>query len=238
MHKASANYEKIAEGLSKSIVDINEAVDSSATACSLYPTAAIQEGVANLYSHIFLFMRDMISWYTEKSSRRLLSSLKEDFYKRYEDQVENIKSISQAVNRKAQQGSQAELRVTRLEVEDLRQDLRRDLRIGLENIERKIAETRYREQKITEDNERDAVERRLLYQDRSKMLEDLLSKICAPTNFLLIEAASRSLMDDEFRECPRDSKMKNIGFSMDKASDTSPEQCKSKSNAYWENNRF
>ena len=172
----------------------------------------------------------MISWYTEKSRRRLLSSLKEDFYKRYEDQVENIKSLSQAVSRKAQQGSQAELRVTRLQVEDLR--------VGLENVERKFAETQYREQKITEDNERDAVERRLLYQDRSKMLEDLLSRICDPTNFLLMEAASRSLMDDEFRQCPRDKKTRNIGLSMDCANDTSTEQCKSKFSAYRENNRF
>ena len=180
----------------------------------------------------------MIVWYTEKSSRRLLSSLKEDFYKRYEDQIENIKSISQAVNRKAQQGSQAEQRVTRLQMEDLGKDLRKDLRIGLENIERKFAETQYREQKITEDNERDAVEQRLLYQDRSKRLEDLLSRICAPTNVLLMEAASRSLTDDKFRKCPRDNKAKIIGFPMDSANDTSREQCKSKSSTYWENNRF
>ena len=128
----NANYENIALGLPRSLLEITEAVEACVKECSLYPTQTMQYSVADLYAHIFLFLRDTLVWYTQRSIRRVVSSPQEDFYEHFEDRVSNIKSTSLGIGRKAQHASQTELRFVRLQAEDLSKEREK----GVENTRR------------------------------------------------------------------------------------------------------
>lgn len=162
IEKASANYENIAEGLSKSLLGITEAAEACVRECSLYPTEMFKHNVANLYAHIFLFLRDTLDWYTKKSIRRVLSSLHEDFYEHFEDQISNIKSISLEIGRMAQHASQSELRSVRLQVEDVR----KNQRLAQEKAHREAADRQYQRQKKIEKRRMEAENTRRLEQER------------------------------------------------------------------------
>lgn len=77
--KASANYEKIAAGLSRALVEITEAVAVCAKESALYATEAFIGSIATLYAHIFCFLRNAIEWYTKRSSSRLLPASRKTF---------------------------------------------------------------------------------------------------------------------------------------------------------------
>ena len=153
--KASANYEKIAAGLSRAVVEITEVVAICVKQCFLYPTKALVQGTASLYAHIFHFLRDAIKWYTKRSSTRLLSSFKEDFYESFEEQISNIKDVSASINREAQHASNSEVRYLRLCSESWG--------IGLKGLEMEAAERRHRDLKAAEERARESeIERKLI----------------------------------------------------------------------------
>ena len=184
--KASVNYEKIAEGLSRALQEIGEAVDGCVKDSGVYRTQTMQYNVANLYAHIFFFLRNTIDWYARKSIKRALSSLKEDFYDRFEEEISNIKRISAAIGREAQHGSHSELRYTRLLLEKLAEDTV----IGLQDRKRDEAERRYREEIATRQSikEREAI--RALELEKLKRLDDLHKLIGASAKALFLERAS------------------------------------------------
>ena len=187
--KASANYENIAEGLAQSLFEITEAVESCVRECSLYPTKDIQYGVANLYAHIFLFLRDALGWYTKKSIRRLLASFKEDFYQQFEDQISNIQKISLKITRKAQYASQSELRYTRLLVEDLKENQR----LGLEREEREAADRRYQEQKAIDEREKELQRLKVLEHEHLHRIGNLLNIMGTSFKSICVEEVSKAL---------------------------------------------
>lgn len=166
--KATANYEKIAAGFSRALLEITEAVAICAKECALYATKALIGSIATLYAHIFCFLRNAIEWYTKRSSSRLLSSFKEDFYERFEDQIANIKQISASINRQAHHASHSELRYTRLRLAKFEQSAG----IGLQGLEREAAERRMREERAAEEKARESEYIRMLLTDQSKILHN------------------------------------------------------------------
>ena len=94
------------------------------------------ELVADLYSHIFLFLSGTMDWIMEKRYKRMLDSFNENFKKRFDDEIANIRHKAERIQKLAAQSSRAELRATRLTVEELG----RDIRIGLEGDARHRAE--------------------------------------------------------------------------------------------------
>ncbi|KAL8720311.1 MAG: hypothetical protein Q9225_002798, partial [Loekoesia sp. 1 TL-2023] len=179
---ASVNYEKIAEGLSRALEEISEAVDACVKDCVVYRTQVMQYHIANLHAHIFFYLRHTIDWYMRKSIKRALSSLREDFYERFEDEVSNIKRISLAIGREAQHGSHSEIRYTRILLEDTV--------IGLQDLKREVAERKYREEKAAEQRAREEEARRVLELEKMKRLDDLHRFIGASAKALLSEKAS------------------------------------------------
>ena len=160
--KASANYEKIAAGLSRALLEITEAVAVCAKECALYTTKALIGGIATLYAHIFCFLRNAIEWYTKRSSSRLLASFKEDFYEKFEDQVATIKQISASINREAQHASNSELRYLRLRLAKFEQSVG----MGLQGWEREAAERIQREERVVEELRKI----RMLHADQPRLL--------------------------------------------------------------------
>lgn len=134
--KASVNHEGIAEDLTQALCDITELVAGCDVDLKLFATEDMQRAVAKLYAHIFLFLNDAMVWYAKKRRRRLLDSLNEKFRDTFEESIENIRSMASVIQRKAVQGSAAEQRATRLQLESMRQDLR----IGLEGWQREKAD--------------------------------------------------------------------------------------------------
>lgn len=100
--------------------------------------------VIDLYAHVFLFLNDTMDWYLKKGRQRLRDSFNERFFDHFQDEIENISRKSEVIKRKATQSSAAEVRVIRLELEELR----RDIRIGLTGSYRQDAEDKHQRQAL------------------------------------------------------------------------------------------
>lgn len=87
---------------------------------------------------------DVIKWYESSSSRKFWHSLQDNFSDRFENALTNLHRLSQLVMRAAVSGQGAELRVTRLAVEDVNEDVR----AGLSGIARENAEIRLTQDRI------------------------------------------------------------------------------------------
>ena len=142
----------------------------------------MQHNIANLYAHIFFFLRNTIDWYMRKSIKRALSSLREDFYERFAEEVSNIKRISLAISREAQHGSHSEIRYTRM--------LTEDTVIGLQDLKRDLAESKYREEKAAKESAREREAMLLLELEKMKRLDDLHRLIGEKAKDLFLEKAS------------------------------------------------
>ncbi|KAI1659700.1 hypothetical protein F4813DRAFT_351692 [Daldinia decipiens] len=173
--QASVNHERIAEGLSEALCRISEHVHECKSELELFRTQAMTKLVADLYAHIFIFLSDTMDWITEKRRKRLLDSFNENFYKRFESQVETIRHKSDMIRNLAAQSSHAEQRVTRLTVEDLAQDIR----LGLVGEERRHAEIVYVAEKIEKELSEGRRERQLLREEgqQFKQLADRLTSM-------------------------------------------------------------
>ena len=180
------NYEKVAVGLSRSLLEINEAVDACAKECARYDTKSMRRNIANLYAHIFFFLRGTIGWYTRKSARRLLASFKEDFYEQFEDQISNIKSTSTSINREAQQGLGSEMRYTRLSMEDFREGTV----IGLQGLHREAALMRFQNERAEEQRAREAEVTQKLAQESLEKLEELRGMMVSSAKAIFLGDAS------------------------------------------------
>lgn len=137
--KASVNHSKTIEELSDALNKITEAVAIGETEAALMKSQPMQAAVAKLYIKIFLFFGDAATWYKSSAMSKIGSSLHRNFSERFHNQLEVILQLAANVRYIAQQGSQAEVRVVRLEVKELQDELQ-DTRIGVEGGLRKTVE--------------------------------------------------------------------------------------------------
>lgn len=119
---------------------MGERIDEADRDLSLSRTDAMKQLVADLYSHIFLFLNGVMDWILEKRSRRLLDSFNDNFNDRFEEEISKINQKAERVRMFASQSSRAEIRVTRL----IAEELSRDVRLGLDGQERIEAEMKVR----------------------------------------------------------------------------------------------
>ena len=129
-------------------------VDDEAQACvadsGLIKSTAVQTAIANFYNAVFLCYGDMIKYYKSSSRRKVLHSVNDKFMDQFKGPLDNIKRLSALVRRAASHGQGAELRVTRLETEALRVDMR----VGLEGVARKLAEMQRAQDQLKHEQER------------------------------------------------------------------------------------
>ncbi|KAF5500538.1 hypothetical protein CGCS363_v007333 [Colletotrichum siamense] len=148
--QASANHEKIAEGLSESLCIISKHVDDCKTDLELFNMEDMKTLIAELYAHIFLFMGSIMDWMMKKRVKRLLDSFNDDLPSVFENEMNKIKGISDRIRNLASQKSRAELRSLRLTVESSA----RDLRAGFEGEKRYQAEMKYCAESISREQSR------------------------------------------------------------------------------------
>jgi hypothetical protein len=164
-YQASVNHEKIAESLSEALCQIGEHIVWCKSELELFQTAAMLELVADLYAHILLFLSGTMDWIMEKRRKRLLDSFNENFRLRFDHEIANIKQKSERIRNLAEQSSRAELRVTRLTLEDLGQDIR----IGLEGDARHRAEMKVFAERIEQELLEAGREREQLREERRQL---------------------------------------------------------------------
>ena len=137
--KASVNHSKTIEELSNALDAITEAVSLGDVESSLIKSQAMQSAVAKLYIAIFLFFGDAATWYKSSAGSKIAHSLHKNFSERFRKSLDTIKELGANVRYIAQLGSQAEVRVVRLEVEELQEHLH-DMRVGMFGGLRQLAE--------------------------------------------------------------------------------------------------
>ncbi|EXU98462.1 hypothetical protein X797_008409 [Metarhizium robertsii] len=134
--KASVNHERIAEGVSEALSSISENITECKAELEIFHTMDMLERVAELYAHVFLLLSSIMDYLAKKSVMRLIDSFNESLCKKFQNEIKQINAKSAVMRNIAARGSRAELRATRLMVEDLG----RDVRIGLEGEARNRAE--------------------------------------------------------------------------------------------------
>jgi hypothetical protein len=147
--------------------------------------------VSRLYAHVFLFLKGVMAWYLKRSVRRMLDSFNEKFFREFQEEIDNIKRISQEISRRAQQGHMAESRTIRIGVEDLQSDVTDmglDIRVGLQGLKRSQVEQAYVLEKLYQNQEQDRRERKELERERErvKRLESVVNFLSTHFNALAV----------------------------------------------------
>ncbi|KAF2104705.1 hypothetical protein NA57DRAFT_70913 [Rhizodiscina lignyota] len=198
--KASVRHERVAEGFSEALCIISEHVVYCKAELELFQTKDMLEGVADLYSHVFLFLSNVMDWMMEKRHRRLLDSFNENLRKTFDDQIQAISKRAEQIRHVAEQSSRAETRSTRLIGESTHAQLRemkqtidkleRDMRLGLEGEARRMAEQSYFEAR----REREFLE---MKREREQITEGW-RQLVAYTKNMLQDGAMRSIKDRNY----------------------------------------
>lgn len=137
------NHEQLAEGLSKALCEMGECIADCDIDLDHFKTQRMIEAVSLLYSHIFMLLSDFLCYCSKRSAKRLLDSFNDKLYEEHEAKIGEIRKQGAKIKEIAAQGSRAELRATRVIVEDTKlsvEDLRQDVRTGLEGRARFEAE--------------------------------------------------------------------------------------------------
>ncbi|KAE9365611.1 hypothetical protein N431DRAFT_519116 [Stipitochalara longipes BDJ] len=199
---AASNYEKIASGLGKALSKISVHVVACEREVMLHPTKAVQEKVALLYAHVFLFLEDTMKWYQKKPRLKLRDSFRENFYDHFEETIINIQDLSRDVLREANLSSMAETRHVRLTTDDTIVELRLgqiDSRLSMDGVSRGQADIKHQLEQLRLDVQKDGEERRQLELNGPKWIEDfrnsLFSQIASGVRQELLGVAQKALED-------------------------------------------
>ena len=151
----------------------------------MYNTISMQEKISKLYAHIFILLEDIMRWYLKRRISRLLDSFKDNIYEDYQDQIDNIVSMSINIKREAELGRGAEVRTTRFSAQNTEAMVQSllseftDIRYGLEERARRNAENRYILNQWLRDKELDRQARQNLEEQESFRTGRLASGIMA-----------------------------------------------------------
>ena len=129
-------------------------VNDEALACfpdrDLVKSEATQVAIARFYIATFRFYGDALRWFQSSSLKKAWHSLDNDFSERFKTSLADIQRLSRLVQRAASNGYGAELRVTRLAVERIDEDVR----ASLQEIARESVELRRRQAQLRAEHEK------------------------------------------------------------------------------------
>ncbi|SPO04178.1 uncharacterized protein DNG_06861 [Cephalotrichum gorgonifer] len=120
--KASANYINISESFAKGMIEINDAVGLE-NLSHVYDTPVIQQLAMRLYAQIFIYLIKFMTWFTDRSRTRLLKSFNENSLSAFEEELAQVKLISNLLSRQIQLHMSADVHVSKLMLEDLSADI-------------------------------------------------------------------------------------------------------------------
>lgn len=121
--QAAANHIEITEAFARGIVTINDAVKLE-NLSHVYDSQPLQQLTMRLYTQIFSYLIKFMTWYTERSGKRFLNSFNETKLQLFEDDLTEVKDISNLLSRQIHLHMSADVKVTRIMLEDCRRDLK------------------------------------------------------------------------------------------------------------------
>jgi hypothetical protein len=176
-------------GLAKALSKINVHVIACEKEVSLYCTKGMQEKVALLYAHVFLFLQDTMKWYQKKPKYKLRDAFRENFYEHFEESTINIEKLSLDVLREANLSSMAETRQIGLTTNRTLDQVKTgqvDARLSMDRVSREQAEVKYQLEQLRLDLQGYGEEVRQMGLERVKRIEEFDIK-----PFLVIGNSSR-----------------------------------------------
>lgn len=111
------------------MIEINDAV-SLENLSHVYDTPLLQQLTMRLYAQIFSYLIKFMTWYTDRSRTRLLKSFNETALRLFEDDLALIKQISNLLSRQIQLHMSADVRVSKIMLEEVSGDMQHLLRIS------------------------------------------------------------------------------------------------------------
>lgn len=87
------DHRKVTEDLARTLLDVDEAVECCIRDMDFHPPEHAMGAAGKLYSTIFLFLQELLDWYTRKVTCRLLGSLNEDLYGDLHGVVTSLKQM-------------------------------------------------------------------------------------------------------------------------------------------------
>jgi hypothetical protein len=192
--QASVNHECVAEQLSEALCAISENIAECQAELEIFRTPAMLEKVGDLYAHIFIFFSSYMDWMMRKRAKRLLDSFNENLSRKFELDIKKIHERSTVIRNFVAQSSRAEIRATRLQVEELT----RDYRVGQEGSARHHAEIEYVAARIEQELIMARKERREL-KEEGRQVKELTSRL----THMLQERATTWIKDQHLRAIPR-----------------------------------
>ncbi|KAK7961912.1 uncharacterized protein PG986_002737 [Apiospora aurea] len=145
----------------------------------------MKEAVATLYAEIFLLLSQLVDYLTKKRLKRLLGSFNEDLCKKYEDQISRINNRASKIQRLAEQGSRAELRALRLQLENLERNI----------IAGQEGEARLRAEIINTANRMEAERVEAMRRREIPTQRQLMDHLAGTLNKMLGDEALRAVID-------------------------------------------
>jgi hypothetical protein len=169
----------------------------------LYKTEEMHKRVADMYSHIFIFLEDTMEWYQKKSRHRTLDAFRGKFYDEFEQQIAKIVEMSAGIKRQAGLGTMGELRETRYASQNTEVIVRHmipemvDVRIGQEGMIRKQAEMDYTLKQIACQLEEDQQRKEQLTLEEPRRLEALANSIGVQ---LIVITSAKHVLEENAKE--------------------------------------
>lgn len=105
------------------MLEINDAVSLNDLS-HVYDTPVLQQLTMRLFTHIFLYLIKMMTWYTDRSRTRFLKSFNEDALRLFDEELAQVKQVSNLLSRQVQLYVSADVRVSKLLLEDLSGSMR------------------------------------------------------------------------------------------------------------------
>lgn len=192
--QASVNHECVAEQLSEALCAISENIAECQAELEIFRTPSMLEKVGDLYAHIFIFFSSYMDWMMRKRAKRLLDSFNENLSRKFELDIKKIHERSTAIRNLVAQSSRAEIRATRLHVEEFT----RDFRVGQQGSARHHAEMEYFAARIEQELIMSRKERREL-KEEGRQVKELTSRL----THMLQERATTWIRDQHLRAVPK-----------------------------------
>ncbi|CAD6588021.1 MAG: hypothetical protein ASARMPRED_003382 [Alectoria sarmentosa] len=195
--KASVNHRRNIDDLTSALKEVNDEAHACLTDANLVQSEATQIAIAKFYIATFLFYGDAIRWFQSSSPKKIWHSLDDNFSERFKGPLAEIHRLSRLVQRATSTGSGAELRVTRLVVEEVNEDVR----AGLDGLARENAELRQGQAQLKMEQEKQtAALERLSDKETIKALANEVWRQAGLSGTALLVGQKRNIMDDRCTE--------------------------------------
>jgi len=117
------NHEELIKQIAKAFCRIAEVLPRTELVLILYPTTPMRDAVAQLYAQIIKFIQKAVTWYKMGALAHAWGSIVKPWALNFQDNVEDIKVLSQRVDELANTAEKAELRDVHREISEMRGEM-------------------------------------------------------------------------------------------------------------------